>query len=298
MKERETMGLTARDFVKSHRVLLTEEQEIALFKNWQKTKDNKYLTKIVISYSPIILKTIKELSGYRMDPEELTSEGLVALIEAARRYDLSRGLRFSTYAKTWVKGVMYGFITKNYFLVHVCTSHTKKKLFFALRKLIAKEMKKSGNFTLTGKIATGLAEDYGTTVTEIQCMYDMFRKPHDSLSETVGKTEDTDITKGDTLAAKTPMVEEETIINETIEFQKRLITDVMNKVLTPRERRIFITQKLREKGETMTLEKLGKRFKISKERVRQIRNEAHEKVEEELRNQVGHMGIDPTDLFV
>lgn len=298
MKERETMGLTARDFVKSHRVLLTEEQEIALFKNWQKTKDNKYLTKIVISYSPIILKTIKELSGYRMDPEELTSEGLVALIEAARRYDLSRGLRFSTYAKTWVKGVMYGFITKNFFLVHVCTSHTKKKLFFALRKLIAKEMKKSGNFTLTGKIATGLAEDYGTTVTEIQCMYDMFRKPHDSLSETVGKTEDTDITKGDTLAAKTPMVEEETIINETIEFQKRLITDVMNKVLTPRERRIFITQKLREKGETMTLEKLGKRFKISKERVRQIRNEAHEKVEEELRNQVGHMGIDPTDLFV
>ena len=298
MKERETMGLTARDFVKSHRVLLTEEQEIALFKNWQKTKDNKYLTKIVISYSPIILKTIKELSGYRMDPEELTSEGLVALIEAARRYDLSRGLRFSTYAKTWVKGVMYGFITKNFFLVHVCTSHTKKKLFFALRKLIAKEMKKSGNFTLTGKIATGLAEDYGTTVTEIQCMYDMFRKPHDSLSETVGKTEDTDITKGDTLAAKTPMVEEETIINETIEFQKRLITDVMNKVLTPRERRIFITQKLREKGETMTLEKLGKRFKISKERVRQIRNEAHGKVEEELRNQVGHMGIDPTDLFV
>jgi len=298
MKERETMGLTARDFVKSHRVLLTEEQEIALFKNWQKTKDNKYLTKIVISYSPIILKTIKELSGYRMDPEELTSEGLVALIEAARRYDLSRGLRFSTYAKTWVKGVMYGFITKNYFLVHVCTSHTKKKLFFALRKLIAKEMKKSGNFTLTGKIATGLAEDYGTTVTEIQCMYDMFRKPHDSLSETVGKTEDTDITKGDTLAAKTPMVEEEIIINETIEFQKRLITDVMNKVLTPRERRIFITQKLREKGETMTLEKLGKRFKISKERVRQIRNEAHEKVEEELRNQVGHMSIDPTDLFV
>jgi len=298
MKERETMGLTARDFVKSHRVLLTEEQEIALFKNWQKTKDNKYLTKIVISYSPIILKTIKELSGYRMDPEELTSEGLVALIEAARRYDLSRGLRFSTYAKTWVKGVMYGFITKNFFLVHVCTSHTKKKLFFALRKLIAKEMKKSGNFTLTGKIATGLAEDYGTTVTEIQCMYDMFRKPHDSLSETVGKTEDTDITKGDTLAAKTPMVEEEIIINETIEFQKRLITDVMNKVLTPRERRIFITQKLREKGETMTLEKLGKRFKISKERVRQIRNEAHEKVEEELRNQVGHMSIDPTDLFV
>lgn len=298
MKERETMGLTARDFVKSHRVLLTEEQEIALFKNWQKTKDNKYLTKIVISYSPIILKTIKELSGYRMDPEELTSEGLVALIEAARRYDLSRGLRFSTYAKTWVKGVMYGFITKNFFLVHVCTSHTKKKLFFALRKLIAKEMKKSGNFTLTGKIATGLAEDYGTTVTEIQCMYDMFRKPHDSLSETVGKTEDTDITKGDTLAAKTPMVEEEIIINETIEFQKRLITDVMNKVLTPRERRIFITQKLREKGETMTLEKLGKRFHISKERVRQIRNEAHEKVEEELRNQVGHMSIDPTDLFV
>jgi len=298
MKNHETVGLTTKNFVKSHRVLLTEEEEIELFVKWRETKDNQYLTKIVVSYSPIILRTIKELSGYRMDPEELTSEGLVALIEAARRYDLSRGLRFSTYAKTWVKGVMYGFITKNYFLVHVCTSHMKKKLFFALRKLIAKEMRKNGSFTLTTNVAATLAEDYGTTVTEIQCMYDMFRKPHDSLSEKIGKSEDSDITKGDTLAANTPMVEEETIINETIKFQKRLVRDVMKKVLTPRERKIFIAQKLQEKGDVITLDKLGKRFKISKERVRQIRNEAHEKIETELKNQVGYMGIDPTDLFI
>ena len=298
MKNRENTGFTTRNFVKSHRVLLTEEQEIELFNNWRETKDNKYLTKIIVSYSPIILKTIKELSGYRMDPEELTSEGLVALIEAAKRYDLSRGLRFSTYAKTWVKGVMYGFITKNYFLVHVCTSHTKKKLFFALRKLIAKEMKKNGSFALTTEVAAILADDYRTTITEIQCMYDMFRKPHDSLSEKVGKSGESDITKGDTLASKTPMVEEETIINETIEFQKRLVHDVMKKVLTPRERRIFIAQKLKEKGDVITLDKLGKKFSISKERVRQIRNEAQGKIETELKNRVGYMGINPIDLFV
>ena len=298
MNKRETTGFTSSNFVKSHRVLLTEEEEIELFTNWQKTKDQKYLTKIVVSYSPIILKTIKELSGYRMDPEELTSEGLIALVEAARRYDLKRGLRFSTYAKTWVKGVMYGFITKNYFLVHVCTSHMKKKLFFALRKLIAIEMRKNGSFSLTTEMAASLAEDYGTTITEIQCMYDMFRKPHDSLSETIGKTGDTDITKGDILTSNTPLVEEETIINETIKFQKRIVADVMDKVLTPRERRIFISQKLREKGEVITLDKLGKRFHISKERVRQIRNEAHGKIEAELKKRIGYMGIDPIDLFV
>jgi RNA polymerase sigma-32 factor len=298
MNKRETTGFTSSNFVKSHRVLLTEEEEIELFTNWQKTKDQEYLTQIVVSYSPIILKAIKELSGYRMDPEELTSEGLIALIEAAKRYELERGLRFSTYAKTWVKGVMYGFITKNYFLVHVCTSHMKKKLFFALRKLIAIEMRKNGSFSLTTEMAASLAEDYGTTITEIQCMYDMFRKPHDSLSETVGKTGDTDITKGDLLTSNTPLVEETTIINETIEFQKRIVADVMDKVLTPRERRIFISQKLREKGEVITLDKLGKRFHISKERVRQIRNEAHGKIEEELKKRIGYMGIDPIDLFV
>lgn len=298
MNKRETTGFTSRTFVKSHRVLLTEEEEIELFTNWQKTKDQEYLTQIVVSYSPIILKAIKELSGYRMDPEELTSEGLIALIEAAKRYELERGLRFSTYAKTWVKGVMYGFITKNYFLVHVCTSHMKKKLFFALRKLIAIEMRKNGSFSLTTEMAASLAEDYGTTITEIQCMYDMFRKPHDSLSETVGKTGDTDITKGDILASNIPLVEETTIINETIEFQKRIVADVMDKVLTPRERRIFISQKLREKGEVITLDKLGKRFHISKERVRQIRNEAHGKIEAELKKRIGYMGIDPIDLFV
>lgn len=298
MKNYEAGGFTTRNFIKSHRTLLTEEEEIELFNKWRETNNNRYLTQIVVSYSPIILKTIKELSGYRMDPEELTSEGLVALIEAARRYDLSRGLRFSTYAKTWVKGVMYGFITKNYFLVHVCTSHMKKKLFFALRKLIAKEMKQNGSFILTAKMASNLADEYGTTTTEIQCMYDMFRKPHDSLSETVSRSGDTDITKGDILASTTPLVEEETIINETIKFQKHLVNDVMKKVLTPRERKIFIAQKLREKGETMTLDKLGKRFKISKERVRQIRNEAHGKIEEELKKRVGYLGIDTFDLFI
>ena len=67
---------TTSSFVETYRTLLTVEEEIALFKKWHLSGSNDDLTHIVTSYSPIIVRTIKELSGYNADREELTSEGL------------------------------------------------------------------------------------------------------------------------------------------------------------------------------------------------------------------------------
>jgi len=292
-------------FVKSYTEPLTKEQEYSLFEELQTTEDpiikKKLTEKIVSHYSPIIRRAVKDLSSYKMEKEELLSEGVTALLEAAKRFDLERGFRFSTYAKWWVKGMMYSHITKNYFMVHVCTSHNRKNLFFGLRKIIAIALKNHGSFRLTGALANELAEEYSTTTTEIQMMYDMIKKPYDMFSEPIGNFDRSDgekITKGDTIGDKNPQSEDIVIDYSVKTFQRKLITDAMEKVLTDREKRIFEQKLLLNKPEQPTLEALGKEFSISKERVRQLRNHARSKIEKEIVQVVNVMGIDPTDFYI
>lgn len=289
----------AQDFVKSFRPLLSREQEVELFSKWREAgTDDPYLMEIVTAYSPIIRRSIRELSGYKMPEDEMLSEGLVALIEAARRFDLKEGVRFATYAKICVRGTMQGFITKNFFQVHVNTNHKKKNLFYALRKLIAIELHRHGSFTLSNEQADELAKEHGTDRQQVFEMYHMFHQPLMSLQATVDGSEDDDhITYGETIASDGPNSEEQVINQKLTVFQRSIIHDALKNVLTPRERRIFVAQMLSEKEDHRTLEELGVEFDISKERVRQLRRAATHKVYAELDRLTDEMGINPADML-
>lgn len=308
----------AKAFVKGYQPLLSVDEERALFAAWHGTNpqgyadfmdpsnedvdkffggdDNTYLTRIILAYGPVIRRSIKELSGYKMPEEEMLSEGLVALVEAARRYIPKRG-RFATYAKTWCKGVMWGYITKNFFLLHVCTNHTKKRLFFALRKLIATELVKHGTFKLTPDKARELAAEFKCSEHEVTQINDMFQRPYESISEPVPGLEASDLTREDTIiGGEDAMVL--VMDADIVTFQKRLVHDAMKSVLTDREKRIFTVQKLaEEKEDSITLEALAREYGCSKERVRQLRNAAEKKVTKEIRRVVGIANIDSEDLF-
>lgn len=303
MKEISKISNDARIFVKHYRQLLTEEEERTLFEQWRATGDNEtYLTKIVIHYGPIIWRSIKELAGYQMPSDELLSEGMIALIEAASRFNLDAGVRFATYAKVCVKGMMQGYITRNYFLMHVCTNHGKKRLFYALRKRIAIEMKETGQFKLTAKIAQQFADDYNVSITDVQHMYNMFQRPQESLDDPISGDEGDDgLTREDTIAELNADGDSMKLVmdNDTITFQKSIVDQAMRNVLTDRERRIFTSQILTDKEDgQQTLDALGKELSISKERVRQLRNKANEKLNEEIHRLASDLGIDPMDLFV
>jgi len=299
---KEVISNDAKIFVKQYRTLLSADEERELFEKWRETGDNEtYLTKIVIHYGPIIWRAIKELSGYQMPTDEMLSEGMVALIEAAERFDLGAGVRFATYAKVCVKGMMQGYITKNYFLMHVCTNHTKKRLFYALRKRIAIEMMRTGQFKLTTKVAQELAEEHKVSITEVQQMYDMFQRPHESLNDPIANPDDDNLTREDTIAELNTDSGSMAVVidDDVVTFQKTIVNEAMKNVLTDRERRIFISQVLTEKEDgQQTLETLGNELEISKERVRQLRNKASDKVYKEVHRIADEMGIDPTDLFV
>ncbi len=291
---------TTGPLVEAHRVLLSEEQEKELFNKWYaaegRVKD-VYLSQIVRSYSPIIKSTIREFSGYHADPEELTSEGLMALVQAARRFDISKGNRFSTFAKSWVRGVMLGFITKNYFPVNLCTSHNKKKLFFAIRRTIAANLKANGSFEMTHDVAEKLAEEYSVNVRDVNVIYEMIRKPPVSMEDPVHRDESGSMTRQDFVQDNDPLSSDSVVEHNRHVMQRKLIDDVISTVLDDRERHIFEKQVLSQRDESMTLEELGEKWNVSRERVRQLRNKATKRVKAEVLKRVDLEEFEAEDII-
>lgn len=279
-------ALSMDDFIQNYRVLLTEEQENDLFKLWWDTKDDNVLLEIVKAYSPIIQRCVRELAGYKANPEDLRSEGVIALLAAAKNFQPDVG-RFATYAKQCIKGIMLGFITKNYFPVNVCTSHGKKKLFFSIRKLVAVTLVQEGKFEMTRDIALDLAASHEVEESVVYSMYDMIRKPHISLSEKIPRYGlESDHTIEEHLLLDDDAEDVSADLTD-LKFHRRIIDTAMDEVLDNRERRIFESQMLVNREDRIILEDLGAEFDISKERVRQLRNGAYAKVKRAIIRSIG-----------
>ena len=286
--------------VESHRILLTREEEIDLFNRWYRARGrhkDALLAQIVRSYSPIIKATVREFSGYHVDPQELISEGLIALVQAAKRYDMESGFRFSTFAKSWVRGVMLGFITKNYFPVNLCTSHNKKKLFFAIRRLIAANLKERGSFEMTQALAEELSDEYDVKIRDVYSIYEMIRKPPVSLSDPIHNDESDGLTREDHIEDRNPNSEELLIEECRLSFHRKIIDEVIATVLDDRERSIFEMQVLAPKEDSLTLEQLGAKWRVSRERIRQIRDKADDKVREAIIQRVKEMDMEASDIL-
>jgi RNA polymerase sigma-32 factor len=274
------------DFIQNYRVLLTEQEENDLFDLWESTKSDKVLLQIVQAYSPIIQRCVREVAGYKANPEDLRSEGVVAIIEAVKRFDRNRG-RFSTYAKRCVKGIMLGYITKNYFPVNVCTSHGKKKLFYAIRKMVAITLIKEGKFDMTREIALHLSAEHGVEEKIVFSLYDMIRRPYISLSDRISPEGfDSGHTVEEHMATQNDGIDIPAEITD-MAVHRKIISNAMDQVLDDRERRIFTSQVLVQRADRIILERLGEEFDISKERVRQLRNTAFKKVKGAIISAVG-----------
>lgn len=287
--------------------LLTEEQEkelfqiITSFKNSENPHENRSYRKavdiIVTKHIPVVRGCVKELSGYRgIDPEELFSEGVMALVKAVERFEPEKENRFSTYAGSCVRGSMFGFILKNNFIVNPCTNIKAKKLFFALRKTIARATRELGSFEMTPELLKDLVEKFEMSEKEILMMESMLKNPYDSLSTPVSHEDET-VTMEDFIESAEDTPEE--MLNNAITSQlyRDLIKIAIEEVLTEREKDIFISQELQYSEDTKTLEELGNKWSISKERVRQLRNSAFEKVSKCVKRMMREQNISASDLI-
>lgn len=265
--------------------MLKPEQESALISAWIETKDQKYLVQLIKAFEPLVLKHARLYSSYGIDREELVAVGNLALVETAGLFDPSRGFKFSTYAGHWIRGMMLIFIASNYFSFTL-KSQKLKHIFFTLRKQIHAEQKNGMNQD-TEQMMAKLAEHYGCPAAQLEQIYYMIRQPHTSLSDPIrGQAQEPgeEGTLGDMLATEEPDPEQLLIRKSLTKAHRELVHSTMGRVLNERERTIIEGQLLTDEDHERTLQDLADEFQLSRERVRQIRNNAYEKLERAIRN--------------
>ena len=266
--------------------LLTREHELALARRWRGNQDERALHELIESYMRLVVSTASRFKNYGLPLSDLVQEGVVGLMQAAARFEPERDVRFSTYAAWWIRSAMQDFILRNWSVVRTGTTAAQKSLFFNLRRLRAKiDDGRYASLDDAGKAY--IAQELSVDVRDVEAMEMRMMGGDQSLNATIAPTgEDA---WQDFLADDRPDPEE--IVTGAHDAKQRSRWLALSLAeLNERERTIIRERRLREDGRT--LEELGVRLGISKERVRQIEHRALQKLKSSLMRHIN----DPIEI--
>jgi RNA polymerase sigma-32 factor len=257
--------------------MLDAEEEYMLAKNWKTNGNIKSAEKLVTSHLRLVAKIAMGYKGYGLPINEMISEGNVGLMQAVKKFEPEKGFRLATYAMWWIKASIQEYILRSWSLVKIGTTTAQKKLFFNLKK-IKNQIAPQSEGDLKEEHVTKIANKLDVSKAEVVSMNRRLAGKEFSLNAQVG--EDGDEWQ-DWLIDKELDHDLKIAQQEEMENRKELLNHAV-KILNDREREILYSRKLND--EPTTLEDLSKKYKISRERVRQIENKAFEKVQKHMLN--------------
>ena len=257
--------------------MLEREEEYMLAKNWRNRGDIKSAEKLVTSHLRLVAKIAMGYRGYGLPIGEMISEGNVGLMQAVKKFDPEKGFRLATYAMWWIKAGIQEYILRSWSLVKMGTTTAQKKLFFNLKKLKNKIAPRSDG-DLKDEHVTEIANRLDVKKDEVISMNRRLSGQELSLNAPVG--EDGDEWQ-DWLADKSMDQELSFAHNEEMKQRKDLLENSLE-ILNQREKEILNYRRLVD--QPVTLEKLSRKYKISRERIRQIENKAFEKIQKHMLN--------------
>ena len=279
------MAGVRRQFVKAAMTarFLEREEERALAQSWRTHGDEAALHELASAHMRLVIALAARFRHYGLPIADLIQEGHVGLLEAAARFEPEREVRFSTYATWWIRASIQDFILRNWSIVRGGTSSAQKALFFNLRRLRAKLSRdgSGGSASMFAAIAMAI----GVSPADVELMDTRLSAPDVSLNAPVAESDSSgQAERVEFLVDDKPLPDE--TVGERIDGDRRItwLREALT-VLSERELRIVRERRLAE--DSATLEALGGRLGISKERVRQIENRAMEKLRQALadRNQ-------------
>ncbi len=271
-----------RQFVKAamSAPFLERDEEHVLAVRWKETKDQDALNRLTAAHMRLVMAIAARFRHYGLPMSDLVQEGHVGLLEAASRFEPDRDVRFSTYATWWIRASVQDYILRNWSIVRGGTSSGQKSLFFNLRRLRSKLTQSQGTAgTVTG-IHAAIALALGVSHRDVETMDARLSGSDMSLNAPLSESDSGEASERMDFLVDTHPLQDETIGDE-IDSERRskwLAKALM--VLNERELRIVRERRLAE--EAATLEALGEKLGISKERVRQIENRAIEKLKQAL----------------
>jgi RNA polymerase sigma-32 factor len=268
--------------------MLAAEEEYMLAKNWKTTGNVKAAEKLVTSHLRLVAKIAMGYKGYGLPVNEMISEGNIGLMQAVKKFEPEKGFRLATYAMWWIKAAIQEYVLRSWSLVKIGTTTAQKKLFFNLKK-IKNQIAPTAEGDLRDEHVTEIANKLNVHKKEVTSMNRRLAGKEHSLNAPIG--EDGDEWQ-DWLVDKELDQELKFAQNEEMEQRKGLLTNSL-KILNEREKEILYARKLTD--EQTTLEVLSKKYKISRERIRQIENKAFEKLQKHMLNSAKSKNLLPAN---
>ena len=250
--------------------VLSAEEEYMLANRFRSHGDLSAAKKLISAHLRLAAKVAFSYRFYGLPLEDLISEANIGLMQAVKRFEPEKGTRLSTYAVWWIKAAVNEFILKSWSLVRIGTIAAQKRLFYNLRKIKAR-LGLYGDTSLDADSVKEISQNLNVPESDVTAM-DMRLNGDVSLNTPV---------YDDGYAERQDFLTDETNIeNDLAERQESgLRKDLLNRALSQlndREREVVRARRLAE--EPVTLDVLGERLGISRERVRQIENRAVEKM--------------------
>jgi RNA polymerase sigma-32 factor len=257
--------------------MLEAEEEYLLAKNWKTNGNIKAAEKLVTSHLRLVAKIAMGYKGYGLPVNEMISEGNVGLMQAVKKFEPEKGFRLATYAMWWIRASIQEYILRSWSLVKIGTTTAQKKLFFNLKK-IKNKIAPTSEGDMRDEHVAEIANKLDVREHEVVSMNRRLSGKEFSLNAPVG--EDGDEWQ-DWLVDKELDHDLKFAHQEEMQNRKGLLNSSI-KILNDREREILYSRRLND--EPTTLEDLSKKYKISRERVRQIENRAFEKLQKHMLN--------------
>ena len=259
------------DFSKKSKIL-EKNEEFYHIEKWRIDRNSKSLQIILNSYLRLAVSYAKKYSSYGLPLDDLIHEGVLGIMHALEKFDISKDFRLSTYASWWIRASIQDYILKNWSVVKTGSTASQKALFFNLRKIKQKISDLSSEFMGQNEIDT-VSKMLNVKSLEVQNMESRLSGGDVYLNQKIDNESENDLMS--LMQDDRPNPEELVESTNDTKLKKQYIEQAILS-LNERERTIIKLRKLKEKS--ITLDELGKTLKISKERVRQIETKALEKL--------------------
>ena len=258
--------------------MLSAEEEYMLAKSWKSRGDLKAAQKLITSHLRLVAKIAMGYRGYGLPVGEMVSEGNIGLMHAVKKFEPEKGFRLATYAMWWIKASIQEYILRSWSLVKMGTTTAQKKLFFNLKK-IKNQISANNSGDLDMKHVDEISKRLNVKKEEVISMNRRMLGKEKSLNAPIKDEDGTEWQ--DWIADEKIDQELKYSHNQELAQRKKLMDESMD-ILNSREKDILTRRRLSD--EIAPLEDLSKKYKISRERVRQIENKAFEKIQKHMLN--------------
>ena len=257
--------------------LLTREEEVELGRRVQEDGDTEAAYQLVTSNLRLVVKIALEFQRVWMQNLlDLIQEGNIGLMQAVKKFDPYKNVKFSYYASFWIKAYILKFIMDNWRLVKIGTTQGQRKLFFKLKK--EKQQLIEQGFDPKPKL---LSQRLGVSEREIIDMDQRLDGWDVSLDSPVKEGSDTE--RIEFISEGTASVEDK-VAKKEIEALLHTKISEFREQMTDRESEIFDQRIFSDTP--VTLQEIGDRYGISRERVRQIEKNVIKKMRLFFKNEI------------